>query len=85
LRDSPRENYSKILISDQGVLALNKAVLKNPFLTAQQLQTKLSLTASKRTIRRYLNKLGWKKVRTKYCQVISDENKVKRFTFACLI
>ena len=85
MRDNPRENYSKILISDQGVLALNKAVLKNPFLTAQQLQTKLSLTASKRTIRRYLNKLGWKKVRTSYCQVISDENKVKRFTFACLV
>ena len=28
--------------------------------------------------------MGWKKTRTKYCQVVDFINRVKRFSFECL-
>ena len=73
------------MISNSGVLAINKALLKDPCLTTQQLKVKLKLLASKRTINRYINKIGWKKSRTRYCQVVDPMNRVKRFSFACLV
>ena len=44
---------------------------------------KLGLVASKRVIRDYCSQLGWKKVNTKYCQIVSPVNSVKRFVYAC--
>ena len=31
----------------------------------------------------YCSMLGWKKVNTKYCQIVSPANQIKRFTYAC--
>ena len=83
IRDFERENSKKRLISDLGVLAINKQLLKNPFITCLMLKEKLNLVASKRTIRDYINKLGWTKVNTKYCQIVSPINRLKRFIYAC--
>ena len=59
-------------------------MLKNSFLTVKKLKVQLVLTASVRTICRYLNILGWRKVNTKYCQIVSPVNRVKRFIFCCM-
>ena len=83
IRDFERDNSKKRLISDLGVLAINKQLLKNPFITCLMLKEKLNLVASKRTIRDYINKLGWTKVNTKYCQIVSPINRLKRFIYAC--
>jgi hypothetical protein len=37
---------------------------------------------SERTIRRYLNTLGWKKVRAKYCQIVVLKNRTERIAYA---
>ena len=80
----PKANNTKKLISNYGILAINKALLKNPCLSTTDLKTKLNLVASKRTITRYINKIGWRKTRTKHCQVIAPVNRIKRFSFGCL-
>ena len=69
LADRPGENKSKCLISKAGILAINNALLKNSFLTVKKIKVQLVLTASTRTISRYINMLGLRKVNTKYCQM----------------
>jgi hypothetical protein len=68
----------------KGLLALNKALLKNPFLTAKKLKQNLGLIASKSTICGWVRRLGWRKINTKYCQIVSPVNRCKRFIFACV-
>ena len=76
----PKSNKHKLLISREGLLAINKALLKNPFITCNKLRAKLSLVAK---LRRYIKMLGWRRVETKYCQIVSFENCVKRFIYGC--
>ena len=71
------------LISKARLLDLNEALLKNPFLTAKKLKFNLSFIASTRTICHWINRLGWRKVNTKYCLIVSPVNRCKRFIFAC--
>ena len=37
---------------------------------------------SSRTIQRYLNRLGWVKIKTRFCQVINHVQRIHRFMFA---
>ena len=60
-----KTNESNKLISNTGVLALNKALLDNKHATCKTLKSYLVFEASSRTICRYINKLGWKKIRTR--------------------
>jgi hypothetical protein len=63
------------------MLALNKALLERPCLTAGKLKKELNLHAS---ICRALKLIGWRKVQTKYCQIVRPANRMKRFIYACL-
>ena len=65
-----------------GVRAINEALLQNPFLTSKKIKLDLCLIASTRTICKCINKLGWRKVSTKYCRIVSPINKIKRFIYA---
>ena len=56
---------SNMLITKRGLLAVNESLLKNSFLTAKKLKFNLVLVASRRTVTRYISKLGWKKIRTR--------------------
>ena len=78
LADRLRANKAKRLISNAGMLALNKAHLERPCLTAGKLKKDLNLHASRQTICRALNLMGWRKVQTKYCQIVRPAN---RFNF----
>ena len=57
------------------------ALLEDPFQTSLEIRSKLNLVASVRTIRNYIRMLGWRKVRTQYCQIVSFDNRVKRYVF----
>ena len=35
-------------------------------------------------IRGYIKRLGWRKVETKYCQIVSFDNRVKRYIYGWL-
>jgi hypothetical protein len=43
-----------------------------------------NLNVSTRSIQRYLNIMGWEKVRTKYCQAVSLKNSRERIAFATM-
>ena len=84
LADCPRNNVEYCLISKTGILAINNALLKDPFLITRRIKANLELIAKTRTISRYINRLGWRKVNTKYCQIFTPINRVKRVIYACL-
>ena len=66
LANKPRSNKDKFLISNGGMLALNQALLDNPCWTRRKLKQELNILASSRA----LLQMGWRKVATKYCQII---------------
>jgi hypothetical protein len=78
-----RTSHSQRLISNRGLLSLNEHLHKNAQYTSSKFKDELVLTASTRSITRYCNKLGWKKIRTRYCQLVSPNNRIKRFIYAC--
>ena len=82
--DKPRPNKEKLLISNMGILNINKALLNDPCLTAGKIKKRFFLTASQQTIRRCIRKLGWRKIHTKYCQIVSPVNRLKRFVYASM-
>ena len=47
------------------------------------LKNNLNLLASKSTICKWIRRLGWRKINTKYCQIVSPANRCKRFIFSC--
>ena len=65
------------------MLAINKLLLSNPFVTSKEIKAKLNLVAATKTVRNYIHKLGWRKVNTKYCQIVSPVNRLKRYIYAC--
>ena len=71
----------KYFISKRGLLAINKALLVNPFITRTKLKLDLQLVASVRTISKAIQLLGWRRVLTKYCQIVEPRNRVKRFIY----
>ena len=54
-----------LLCSKQGLLEINRSLIKNKFLTANKIKTSLVITASKRTVSRYISRMGWRKIRTR--------------------
>ena len=82
--DKPRPNQQKNLISNAGYLAINKLLLKRPFLTAQKVKNNLNLVTSRRGVARAIQKLGLRQVPTKYCQIVEPRNQIKRFIYCCL-
>jgi hypothetical protein len=78
-----RTSHSQRLISNRGLLSLNEHLHNNAQYTSSKFKDELVLTASTRSITRYCDKLGWKKIRTRYCQLVSPNNRIKRFIYAC--
>ncbi len=54
---------------------------------SKSIKNRLSLNVSPRTIQRYVNYLGWRKIRAKYCQFVSVKNRIERLIFSqlCLL
>ena len=82
--DRARSNEHKRFISDEGLLAINKSLLRNPFQTRTKLKNDLNLIAKPRTISDAIRRLGWRKVPTRYCQIVEPRNCLKRFIYCCL-
>ena len=72
-------------ISEQELIGIDKIVFRNRHITANAIKQRQNLRVSSRTVQKYLNILGWRKVRTKYCQVVSPKNRIERFFFAKVI
>ena len=71
-------------ITEHQLNQLNRAVYLDRNLTAKKLKNMFNLDVTERSIQRYLNIMGWEKIRTKYCQVVSLKNRKERIAFAYL-
>ena len=71
-------------VTNQQLDELEKAVYKDRGLTARRLRTRFALQVANRTVQRYLNALGWRKIRTKYCQMVTLKNRVERIIYAII-
>ena len=74
-------------ISERDIKKLDKMIYKNRELTAKKLKRLLRLSSSERSVRRYIQALGWKFKRTQYCQAVSPKNRIERiiYCFMCTI
>jgi hypothetical protein len=79
--DRAKSNIHNWKVSRKVLLEINKSLLENPNINSRCLKNRLNLVASVQTIRRYVQMLGWRIVDSKYCQIISCENRVKRYVF----
>jgi hypothetical protein len=50
-KDRPRPKRHKLLISDEGLLAINKLLISNQFVTSKEIKAKLNLVAASKTVR----------------------------------
>ena len=79
-------NFSRIngctKITNNQLNLLNRAVYHNRDLTAKKLKFMFNLDVSVRSVQRYINIMGWVKIKTKYCQAISLKNKKERIVFS---
>lgn len=60
---SDNKSQSLTKISEHELNQIERAIYKDRDLTAGKLKAKLGLISSERTIRRYVQRLGWRKVR----------------------
>ena len=63
---------------------IDNAVNEDNGLSARYLKHAFNLRASTRIVQKYLRFLGWRKIRTKYCQIVSRKNRMERLIFAQL-
>ena len=64
---------------------LDRIVERNPGISAIRARRRVrQLNVSSRTVRRYLRHLGWRTIRTKYCQFVSNKNRYERFIYSMI-
>ena len=64
---------------------LDRIVKRNPGISAIRARRRVrQLNVSSRTVRRYLRHLGWRTIRTKYCQFVSNKNRYERFIYSMI-
>ena len=70
------------------MIRLDRIVRQNSGISARRALKRMNdLHVTVRTVRNYLTRLGWRTVRTKYCQFVSNKNRIERFIYAkiCLL
>ena len=81
-RKSKARNKKKTKITEDQLINIHKDVVKNRFISANMLKYKHKINASTRTVQKYLNRLGWRKRRTSFCQIVSAKNRYERLMYA---
>ena len=66
---------------------LGRLVYDQRDISAYLAKESLGLESYSRSIQRYLNSLGWVKVRTRFCQMVSHRAQIEKIIFSnlCLI
>jgi hypothetical protein len=70
------------------LIRLDRIVRQNSGISARRALKRMNdLHVTVRTVRNYLTRLGWRTIRTKYCQFVSNKNLYERFVYAkiCLL
>ncbi len=77
-------NLANTKVTDAEMKHIDSLVLKNRGIKAKSVKQALNLRPSVRTVQKYLNILGWRKIRSKFCQMVSIKNRIERYIFASL-
>jgi len=78
---SVERNLANTKVSMQQLNNLNSLTTKNRFITARILRNKLKLTVSIRTVQKYYNLMGWRKIPSRFCQFVHRVNRIKRYSW----
>lgn len=68
-------------ITHNELAELDRLIESNKETTALQAKNALNLRASTRTVQRYLRRLGWRRIVTRFCQFVSSKNRIERIIF----
>jgi hypothetical protein len=72
----------KPCVNQDQLVKLDNLVYQQRDLTANKLKIATGISAATRTIRKYLNLLGWHKRKTGFCQFVSYKNRIERVAYA---
>ena len=64
--------------------SLVRLIYRKREFTAKKAKIRLNLRVSTKTVRKYLNLLGWRRVCTRFCQLVSFKNKIERVIYSKL-
>jgi hypothetical protein len=64
------------------LVQIDDSIIQDKSLSAKSLKYRHGLNTSVRSAQRYIRSLGWRKIRTKYCQFVSEKNRIERLIFA---
>ena len=65
----------KCKVTENQLRQLDRMVFNQRDLVAPKLKENIGISASTRTVQKYLNLLGWKKRRTGFCQIVQFKTK----------
>ena len=80
-KESLTRSANTMKINEIELNELDQVIVANRETTALQAKNSLNLRASARTVQKYLNRLGWKRIITRFCQFVSTKNRIERVIF----
>ena len=80
-KESMTRSVRKMKVTEDELSILDRLILKNKEMSAKKAKDLLKLRASIRTIQKYFKLLGWKKIVTRFCQFVSQKNRIERVIF----
>ena len=84
-RESTSRAINHTKITKRQLRELDRIVEQNPSISVKRARRRIrGLNVSVRTVRRYMRHLGWRTIRTKYCQFVSNKNRYERFIYSTI-
>ena len=71
-------------LSTSQIRKIHKKIYNNRHLTCHKIKSDLNLNVHFNTVYNIIRLLGWKKINTKFCQAVSEKNRVERYFFCKL-
>jgi hypothetical protein len=81
-RPSAIRNCKNTKVTLRQLNHIEKMLRVDRGLTAETIRRKTGIRVTMRTLRKYCNILGWRKIRTKYCQTVSTKNRIERVVYS---
>ena len=77
-------NLANTKVTNVEMKRIDLLVFKNRGIKTKSIKQALTLRPSVRTVQKYLNILGWRKIRSKFCQMVSLKNRIELYIYATL-
>ena len=71
-------------ITRAELAALDNLIFEDRGISLKRAKDVLRLRPTKNTLGKYLKKLGWRKIKSKYCQFVRTKNRIERVLYATM-